>query len=88
MKKKPAQSKPQPAAQQRAKGRRRPSVCSRFKVVGNYLYAPIESSRTFETKTEAQACNRRWTKDAAAQGMRWRGRAVAIENEKLRDAAT
>jgi hypothetical protein len=54
-----------------------------FKVVGNYLYAPVESARTFATKAEADAFNRQWVKDAAAQGMRWTGRAVCVKPHTL-----
>ncbi len=50
-----------------------------FKVVGNYLYAPVGSARIFATKAEADAFNRQWTKDAEAQGMRWKGRSVPVK---------
>ena len=54
-----------------------------FKVVGNYLYAPVESARTFTTKAEADAFNRQMTKDAEAQGMRWKGRSVPVKPHTL-----
>lgn len=58
--------------------------CSRFRIVGNYLYAPIESRETFATKEEAQAENRRWVKEAEAQGLRWKGRIVS-ENSQAKE---
>jgi hypothetical protein len=48
----------------------------RYKVVGNYLYPPIESTEEFETLEEASAENRRITDEAEAKGLRWRGRPV------------
>jgi hypothetical protein len=58
--------------------------CSqRFKIIGNYLYPPIESSKSFDSKEAARDENLKWTKEAAAKGMIWRGRVVPVENKLL-----
>lgn len=48
----------------------------KFRVVGSYLYPPLVSTESFDTKEAAAAENRRWTKQAEEQGMRWKGRVV------------
>jgi len=52
-----------------------------YKVVGNYVYAPLESAKTFNTEEEAREENKRWTRSAEKKGMRWRGRVVAVKDE-------
>jgi len=52
-----------------------------FKIVGNYLYSPVESNQTFPSKEAARAENRKWTKEAEAKGMQWKGRVVPCENK-------
>lgn len=68
--------KKQQITKQQPRERLRAATGSRFRIVGNYLYAPVESRETFASKEEAQAENRRWTKEAEAQGLRWKGRIV------------
>lgn len=61
-----------------------PSSCSRrFKIVGNYLYAPVESTASFDSAEVARAENRKWTKEAEEKGMRWKGRVVPVENATI-----
>ncbi len=54
-------------------------MVSKFKIVGNYLFAPLESTESFDSKDAAQKENQKWTKDAKAQGLRWKGRVVQVD---------
>jgi len=50
-----------------------------YKIVGNYLYAPLESTEKFSTIQAAREKNRLWTKAAEATGQRWKGRVVKVK---------
>jgi hypothetical protein len=69
-------------------GGRRPSTCSRrFKIVGNYLYPPLESTQTFMTADIARSENKKWERQAIDQGLIWKGRVVEVENVKTQERA-
>ncbi len=51
----------------------------RYRIVGNYLNPPLESTQTFTTKAAARAENSKWTREAQAQGLIWRGRVKEAE---------
>ena len=73
-----------PQAKEKAAGPLDAAACSRrFKIVGNYLYPPIESTDTFGSKEEAASMNQNWKEQAEAQGLRWKGRVVAVENATM-----
>jgi len=49
-----------------------------YKIVGNYLHAPLESTQSFTSVEAARATNRQWVKDAEAKGLRWKGRVKKV----------
>lgn len=54
-----------------------------FRITGNYLYPPVESTEVFPSKEQARATNKLWTAQAKSQGLRWKGRIVpATENSE------
>ena len=52
-----------------------------FKIIGRYVYAPVESAQLYNARTEALAKLREWKQDARKQGLEFQGR-IAVVSKK------